>query len=205
MEIGNIVSKINTRAPKILGSEGFTKFSVLVPLVEINQEPHILFEVRSLKLRRQPGEICFPGGRLDKSDRDEQHTAVRETSEELGIKEQSIRDILPLDYMVSPFGTIIYPYIGVIEKEHSIIPNKDEVEEIFTIPLSVLKTMKPDVHFINFKIEPNQGFPYELISGGEDYNWQTRQMEEYFYYYEDRVIWGLTAKILKHFLERINS
>ncbi|GAE44688.1 hypothetical nudix hydrolase YeaB [Mesobacillus boroniphilus JCM 21738] len=46
-----------------MGHEKFIKFAVLLPLVEVNGDVHILFEVRSLKMRRQPGEVCFPGGR----------------------------------------------------------------------------------------------------------------------------------------------
>ncbi|MBU8880136.1 CoA pyrophosphatase [Bacillus sp. FJAT-29790] len=201
MNINDLAKKLTNRSPSILDSEKFSKYAVLLPLVHIKGEIHVLFEVRSFQLRRQPGEICFPGGRIDKSDKDAQHTAVRETSEELGISENSITNISPLDYMISPFGTMIFPYVGFIETTDEIRPNPAEVAEVFTVPLSFFKDIKPKVFQVNFKVEPERDFPFKHIPGGENYNWQARKMEEYFFYYEDKVIWGLTAKILQHFIE----
>ncbi|MFX3623501.1 MAG: CoA pyrophosphatase [Ectobacillus sp.] len=205
MNIAKLTGQLQNRVPTILGSENFSRFAVLLPLIEKDNELHVLFEVRSLQLRRQPGEICFPGGKIDPDDRDEQHTAIRETSEELGIEENEVANVSPLDYMVSPFGTIIYSYTGLITAPEHIKPNPSEVEEIFTIPLSFLKNTTPEVYKIYFKIEPEASFPFDLIAGGENYNWHTRTMDEYFYFYEDRVIWGLTARILKHFLDIIEE
>ncbi|MBG9589799.1 NUDIX hydrolase [Cytobacillus firmus] len=204
MEIEKLAKRLRNRTPIILGSERFSKFAILLPLVEINNEVHVLFEVRSLKMRRQPGEVCFPGGRIDPEDRDEEHTAIRETSEELGVDEDSITNVSPLDYMIS-FGQIIYPYAGIIQNPDKIVPNPDEVEEVFTVPLSFLKKVKPETYHVNFKVEPEENFPFDLIAGGENYNWQTRRAEEVFYYFQDKVIWGLTARILKHFLEIITE
>lgn len=205
MKIQQITEKLRNRKPSILGSENFTKFAVLLPLIEIENELHVLFEVRSLQLRRQPGEICFPGGKCDLSDKDECHTAIRETSEELGIDESKILNIFPLDFMLSPFGTIIYPYAGFIENPDGINPNTDEVEEVFTVPLSFLKETKPEIFEVSYKVEPEENFPFNQIIGGKKYNWQARKMEECFYYYEDKVIWGMTARILRHFINVIKN
>jgi 8-oxo-dGTP pyrophosphatase MutT (NUDIX family) len=205
MEIRELYKKLNNRQISILGSERFSKYAVLLPLLVKKDELHILFEVRSHSLRRQPGEICFPGGRIDKEDRDEQHTAIRETSEELGLVEYSLHDIAPLDYMVTPFGTIIYPFVGTISDPLQISPNPAEVEEVFTVPISFLKRVKPEIYKIHYRLEPEQGFPFDKIIGGEKYNWQPRVMDEYFYFYEDKAIWGLTARILHHFLEVIGN
>lgn len=204
MDIQGIKEILQKRKPKIMGSDHFSTYAVLLPIIEKNDELHILFEVRSHKLRRQPGEICFPGGRVDPSDRNEQHTAIRETTEELGILEEEIMDVFPLDFLVNPFGTIIYPYIGFI-KSNQLHPNHDEVAEVFTVPLKFLQNVIPEIHYINFKLEPEENFPYHQITGGENYNWQARGMEEHFYYYENKVIWGLTARILTHFLNLIKE
>ena len=109
MKIQEISNAFSGRTPSILGHEEFLKFSVLLPLVEVEDEVHVLFEVRSLTLRRQPGEVCFPGGRIETGE-DPQRAAIRETSEELGIQESDIINVFPLDFMVSAFGTIIYPF-----------------------------------------------------------------------------------------------
>ncbi|MEW9110829.1 MAG: CoA pyrophosphatase [Cytobacillus gottheilii] len=206
MEMNDILNHLRERTPVILGSEKFYKYSVLLPLVKKEDGLHILFEVRSLKMRRQPGEICFPGGRADSADRDEAYTAIRETSEELGIEESSITNIFPLDYMISPFGTIIYPYAGFIDLTSTVLsPNHLEVEEVFTVPLQKLQELKPKVYKVNFRVEPEASFPFSSIAGEENYDWQTRAMDEYFYYWDDKVIWGLTARILHHFLEIIQK
>lgn len=206
MDADHIMHSIMGRTPKILGSEKYSEFAIFVPLIEVDGETHILFEVRSFNMRRQPGEICFPGGKIDRGDRDAEGAALRETSEELGIDRKVISAVQPLDYLVSPFGTIIYPFAGILNVDvKDLDPNKAEVEEIFTSPLRELQMKEPELYNIEFKMEPEKGFPYENIPGGENYNFQARNMKEHFYYYEDKVIWGLTARILHHFIELISD
>ncbi|WP_163098986.1 NUDIX hydrolase [Peribacillus alkalitolerans] len=201
MNMKKWIDRLSERQPGILGGDRFSKYAVLLPLLEKEDGVHVLFEIRSLQLRRQPGEICFPGGRIDGTDANPSETAIRETSEELGISQETIYSVYPLDYMVSPFGTIIYPYVGIISNPEAIKPNPDEVGEIFTVPLDHFKHTKPNVYKMHFQIKPEEQFPFHLIAGGENYNWQARNMDEYFYHYEDKVIWGLTARVLFHFLE----
>lgn len=203
MEMETIITKLSSHTPKILGSDRFSKYAVMVPLIEKEDGIHVLLEVRSLELRRQPGEICFPGGRIDAQDIDEREAAIRETVEELGINKEQISKVYPLDYMISPFGMIIYPFVGSINNPKNIVPNPSEVGEIFTVPLSFFINNEPEIYYIEFRAEPEENFPFDLIVGGENYNWRTRGIEEYFYRYEGKVIWGLTAKILAHFIEII--
>jgi peroxisomal coenzyme A diphosphatase NUDT7 len=205
MNLEHIHKQLESRTRKILGSENFGQFSVLLPLIEKEGETHVLFEVRSQQLRRQPGEICFPGGRMDEEDIDDRYTAIRETTEELGITRNNIQQVFPLDYIVTAFGTIIYPYVGFIVEPERIKPNPSEVAEVFTVPISYFQTTEPDCYKINFNIQPEPNFPFELIEGGENYNWTARKVDEYFYHYKGRVIWGLTARILTHFLELIKN
>lgn len=205
MDLDMINQKLLKHNPTIMGIENFLKFSVLVPLIEQDDDIHILFEVRSYNLRRQPGEICLPGGKIDHTDRDEKHTAIRETTEELGITENQITNASPLDYFISPFGTIIYPFVGTILEPEKIKPNPAEVAEVFTVPLSYFTKTKPDCYKINFQIQPEEGFPFELIHGGKEYKWQTRGLNEYFYQYNGKVIWGLTAQVLFHFINMLKG
>jgi len=201
MELNTIKNKLKSRTPTILGSEKFSRYAVLLPLIQKEDGIHVLFEVRSLELRRQPGEICFPGGRIDSTDHDEKEAAIRETLEELGLERENISSVSPLDYMVSQFGMIVYPYAGFIDSYESIQPNPAEVGEVFTVPVSFLIKNEPDIYHLNYKVEPEENFPLDLIPGGENYKWRTRGLEEYFYNYEGKIIWGLTAKILFHFID----
>lgn len=200
MNATNVITKLKDHQPSILGKENYRKYAVLLPLIEKNNETHILFEVRSMKLRSQPGDICFPGGKIDKEDPDQRHCAIRETSEELGISEDHIEDVIPLDYIITDNGRIIYPFVGRITQPEQITPNKDEVEETFTVPLSYFLKTKPKKYKVYFQVVPEENFPFSLIAGGENYNWREHQIDELFYEYDEKAIWGLTAKILTHFI-----
>ncbi|MBP1949969.1 NUDIX hydrolase [Virgibacillus litoralis] len=205
MDTNAIFTRVKEHTPKILGSESFSKFAVLIPLVEKDDEINILFEVRSHSLKRQPGEICFPGGRLEDQDQTEQDAAIRETTEELGINRADISEVHPLDYLVSPFGMIVYPYAGFIGRTDHIEPNPSEVEEVFMVPLKFFVETEPEIHRVNMGIEPEENFPYELIVGGRNYSWRSGKIDEYFYTYDNKVIWGLTARIISHFTEIIQD
>lgn len=205
MNAKRILGKLKNHTPAILDNEKFGKYAVLIPLVEKEDGIHLLFEVRSEKLRRQPGDICFPGGKIDAKDKTKQDAAIRETTEEIGISNHDITEIHPVDYFVSPFGMVIYPYAGFITKMDNIKLSEEEVAEIFTVPLAFFLETKPDVHQVSLRVEPAADFPMELIPGGEEYDWRPLKMDEYFYLYEDKVIWGLTAKIISHFIEVIQK
>lgn len=201
MNYETIIGKVERHTPTVLGSKNFSKYAIFLPLIEKDGEICVLFEVRAQSLRNQPGEICFPGGRIDPQDESEKHAALRETEEELGIRQEDIFSVHALDYIVSPFGMIIYSYAGFINPSTALKPNPAEVAEVFTVPLNFLMETKPRIYQIKFEVQPEEDFPYDLITGGENYNWRTRQADEYFYIYKEKVIWGLTARIVAHFIE----
>jgi len=188
------------RQRQILDEHLYVRSSVLLPLVEYNNEPGLLFEVRAHHLKRQPGEICFPGGRVDAADPDDAAAAVRETCEELGLDRSQVQLLGPLDVLVGAFPLMIAPFVGRIPLE-AVSPNPDEVAEVFVVPLRQLYAMKPQRFDVPFQARPTDDFPFHLIPGGRQYKWRTYVLPEYFYFYEGKVIWGLTARILRHFLE----
>ncbi|MFC3041114.1 NUDIX hydrolase [Virgibacillus xinjiangensis] len=205
MDASSIINKLKDRTPAILGQNNYFRSAILIPLVEKDGETHLLFEVRSMKLHRQPGDTCFPGGRIEQDDQSPCAAAIRETTEELTVKKQQVEEVIPLDYVVSDSGRIIYPFVGSIRTMEEIQPNDGEVEEVFTVPLSFFLENEPDIHQVRLHVEPGDDFPYELIVGGENYNWQFRKIDELFYQYDGKVIWGLTAKILRHFVDLLKS
>jgi peroxisomal coenzyme A diphosphatase NUDT7 len=202
MDAEEIKKKLIVHTPTILGSESFTTFAVLLPLVKKEDGIHVLFEERAFTLNRQPGDICFPGGKVDVGDANEEHTAIRETLEELGLKREDIGELYSLDYIVTALGSMIFPFVGFINNTTEIEINKSEVESVFTVPLSFFKYNPPEIYYVNYTAEPEETFPIDSIVGGKNYKWQPRKIDEYFYRYENRVIWGLTAKILTHFIEK---
>lgn len=178
----------------------YQNFAVLVPLIETPNGIKIIFEVRSKNLSKQPGEVCFPGGKVDKDESFKQ-AAIRETCEELNLKEQNIEIIGDLDYLVTPYNLIIYPYVGIIKGVNygEITCNPDEVHEIFDMDLNYPIDNKEDMHIVNLLANPQADFPYHMVIQGEEYKWRVGKYPVPFYQYKDKVIWGFTARILSNF------
>ncbi|WP_078597271.1 NUDIX hydrolase [Evansella clarkii] len=192
------------RKANVMDHELYNEFAILVPLVEKREELHFVFEVRAQNIR-QPGEICFPGGKIDNTDSSPAHAALRELEEELGVPPSKVRLAGDLDYMITPFRFMLYPFLGLIDSDTVFKKNDDEVKEILFVPLSKLLEMKPKEHKIFLNVEPDEEFPFHLIPNGENYNWRTAFVNEQFYEYEGNVIWGLTARILTHVLQEIKG
>ena len=98
--------------PKVQDVTG--EYAVLVPLVRQNGVWNLLYEVRAQKLRRQPGEVCFPGGKLE-GEESPRECALRETWEELGIPPERVRVLGELDFIAHRANFIMYPILGVVE------------------------------------------------------------------------------------------
>ena len=205
MDASKIFAKLKDRSPMIMGQQHFKESAILLPLLTIQGETHILFEVRAMQMRSQPGDICFPGGRIDKSDKNPMEAAIRETKEELGIGAENIKSITPLDYIVNDSGRILYPFVGELLNHDYITPNEFEVGEVFTVPLNYFLETEPEVYKVHFQVNPEKDFPFDLIVGGKDYKWSNGHIDELFYQYDGRVIWGLTAKILTHFIHLLKK
>ena len=106
MNIDEIRRKILGYSKDFQGN--YKYYAILVPMIKINHELHLLFEVRSSELKRQPGEICFPGGKKELNETFEE-TAIRETIEELNISSDNIEVIGELP-SVSTHYNIIRPF-----------------------------------------------------------------------------------------------
>jgi len=181
-------------------SSGFFSAAVLVPLIWQDGQLAVVFEVRSAQLSRQPGEICFPGGHIEEQDANALEAALRETSEELGIAVDMIEVLGSLGEFVSPIGVKLYPFLGCIVDGVTIKPSQEEVAEIFTVPLAFLLTAEPIVGHMEAVTRPLADFPFSILP---DYSpeWKRRTTYPIFFYqYQQYVIWGLTAQVLKHFL-----
>lgn len=182
----------------------FRRYAVLIPLIEIDGELQLLYEVRSDELRSQPGEICFPGGRIE-PDEHAKEAAIRETVEELNIDDQNIEIIGKIPSLVTPFNIILHPYVGLLKDIDldNLIFNTSEVKEIFTVPLEYLKNVDPEVYSIDTYTKPPENFPYHKIQNGDRYDWKSGKYPVLFYDYNDYVIWGMTARLTKRFIDKI--
>lgn len=176
--------------------------AVLLPLVQTDKGIAVLFEERAHSLRRQPGEICFPGGKVECSDANFAAAAVRETCEELGLLPQSITLCGELDSLVTHTGPIIHPFVGVLDDISKITYSASEVECIFTVPVKELLAITPKRCSMELADHPGEDFPFDLVPNRMRGWRRSKEYYVYFYEYEGRVIWGLTARILYAFLRR---
>jgi len=191
------------RQPKIQNECDYFVSAVLLPLININKKDHVLFEVRAGHLRRQPGEICFPGGGVEGDELSRpQDTAIREALEELGLDKTQIELLGPLDYLVAPHGTLVYPFVGLINNKEKIAPNKAEVEEIFLAPLEYFVNNPPVQCSVEVATRYGRDFPYDRVPATYKKGWDRKwSLPVYYYDYEGRFIWGITARILCNFVK----
>lgn len=196
-----IIATLKNRKAGMLGYEEALRTAVLLPLVEVEGKTCLLFEKRSSTLQHQPGEICFPGGREDPTDPQAQDTAIRETCEELGLMPENIMVIGELDTLMTPSSLVLRSFVARIKDSRQIQINPAEVERVFTVPLDYLLEYQPLEHKIILKPDFPADFPLELIPRGAAYPFRINKLKQYFYIWEDEIIWGLTARILHHFID----
>ncbi|XP_062516255.1 uncharacterized protein LOC134191648 [Corticium candelabrum] len=111
------------------------KASVLVPLFESEETVNVLLTKRSMRLSSHKGEVCFPGGKADDSDKDETDTALREANEEVGLTSDVCDVINQLPATVSKHGLLVTPVVALIPSDFEPVLNKEEVETAFAVPL----------------------------------------------------------------------
>lgn len=173
-------------------------YAVFIPLIEINGKDHILFEVRS-SFVPQPGEVSFPGGSLEEGE-DFKEAAIRETREELNLHEKDIEYLGYSSMLINKSNRHVKAYYGRIKKKLEDIDYNIEVERLFTIDIDYLKNNPPKKYRTQLKMEFPDDFPFEKIPNGVNYNFYPIFHSLYFYD-TNPIIWGLTAELLKNFVE----
>jgi 8-oxo-dGTP pyrophosphatase MutT (NUDIX family) len=157
--------------------------AVLVPLLFKNGEPHLLFTRRTEHLPHHRGEISFPGGARHAEDESLLATALRETEEEMGIAPADVQILGRLDDFHSVHNYHVSPFVGLIPAPYGYKVNALEIAEVFEISLQRLS-------------DP-------AIFHKENWQERGRVFPICFYTLPECQIWGLTAGILRQFLNRI--
>lgn len=175
--------------------------AVLVPLVQMPDGPALLYEVRSAAVH-QPGEVCFPGGRVEPGE-NPVDTALRETMEEMHISSGSITltGLLSLDTLAG--GRRVQPVIGTLHADalREVCLSRAEVAGYFTVPLRWLQAT-PARWYDYAPGTPAPGTPPILQGYLQHYS---RPLCTRYWEYEGHGIWGLTARITQSLLDRMQG
>jgi 8-oxo-dGTP pyrophosphatase MutT (NUDIX family) len=173
---------LSERQKRVEDPTGFVPAAVLLPLFEKGGDYHLVFTKRTETVNYHKGQFSFPGGRTHPEDKSLLDTALRETWEEIGLPPKDADVLGELDDIATyTTGFIISPFVAIIPFPHTFIANPAEVDEIIEVPLPVLRDKK--------------NFAQEMLEV------DGRPIMQYFYHYRDHVIYGATARIVKHFLE----
>ena len=116
----------------------FQRAAVLIPLFWKGKAPYLLLTQRTEEVPLHKGQISFPGGRQDPTDRDLLATALREAREELGVEERDVRILGELDDTCTLSDFCISPFVGQIPYPYAFRVNPREIKELIEIPLSAL-------------------------------------------------------------------
>ena len=159
-----------------------TPAAVLIA-VSREAEPQLLLTRRNAAMRRHPGQIAFPGGRIDAGDADAVAAALREAEEEVALPRGDVELLGTLDDYETGTGFAITPVVGLVPPGLAFTPQVSEVDTVFHVPFA-------------YVIDPAN----HQVRTGE---WQGRERRYYVIRCGEHEIWGATAGILVNLSRRL--
>lgn len=156
--------------------------AVLVPIIDYGDRLQLLFTQRALHLQHHPGQISFPGGKLEANE-SPAAAALRETEEEIGVSANDIELLGQLHSYNTLTGFVISPWVGILPASAQIRFDPQEVSAVFEVPL-------------NYFIEPANRHQLWLP-------WKGMPRQLHFMPYQDKLIWGATAAIIQQLVQQI--
>jgi 8-oxo-dGTP pyrophosphatase MutT (NUDIX family) len=159
--------------------------AVLVPITEHDGRPHLLFTKKSANVPHHKGQFSFPGGIVEERDASRVETALREAWEEIRLPPSAVEVLGLLDdteTRATPF--VITPVVGIVTAPVAFVPDGREIERVIEVPLATLS----DPAIFRTELWTRAGEPHDV----------------HFYQVSvEDVVWGATARIVKHFLELV--
>jgi 8-oxo-dGTP pyrophosphatase MutT (NUDIX family) len=160
--------------------------AVIAPIALLGGEESILFTKRQPHLSSHPGQICFPGGTVEDEDASLLHTALRETEEELGLREENLGLIGQLDKVWTITGFTITPFLAEVRHPEKILIQQEEIAEVFWVPV---KDLLNPANYREQSMKLTRGFSYDM---------QTFTVS-------DPPVWGATARIIRNLLSTVHG
>lgn len=178
-------SKPNPIVTPFHHNENLRAASVLIPLIKRSSGLTLLLTKRASHLRHHPGQISFPGGGKDETDKDAIETALRETEEEIKVDRSLIEVIGQLPEYATVSNYNITPIIAFIDPNHKAIHDPNEVEEVFEVPLQ-------------FFMNPTNRHQVNVYRNGQHH-------PIHFMPYQDKFIWGATAALIDQMVNQLSN
>jgi coenzyme A diphosphatase NUDT7 len=196
------ISRASEDGPCAARDEPYERNAVIVPLLVGQGGAQILLQLRASHLRRSPGEVGFPGGRVEPGETPWQ-AALREIEEELGVPAQEVELLGCLPAQERRRGELVLPFVCRLADPQRPQPRSEEVAGLFRVPVDVLRRRGFREARIIEEYSLSPDFPRHLLPGGD---WSRRLTRPVYYQqHGQRLIWGLTAAILVDLLRLTDS
>jgi len=169
--------------PRHLTEGFFREAAVLMPVLEWENEYHFLLTLRTEEVQTHKGQISFPGG-MREGEEDLVKTALRETYEEVGIEEDRVEILGRFNDYISINGYRVTPFAGFLHEPFTIRPQTTEVAEVLKVPFPIF--MDPAL------LRTERAFI-------------RNETHVYYYSFGKHQIWGLTARIIKDFMDALHA
>jgi 8-oxo-dGTP pyrophosphatase MutT (NUDIX family) len=183
--IENLTVQLQSRNPRRLAVDHAGRAAVLMPILPHGEDFCFLLTQRTHKVETHKGQISFPGGIQEDSDSNLLQTALRETWEEIGLSSEGIHILGEFDEYLSITGLIVTPFAAYLRGPLNLAPNPDEVDEILRVPFSLFQESR------TLRVETRVRLGVER--------------KVYFYDFQGKEVWGLTAQIIRDFLRLVDQ
>ncbi|MEH6449092.1 MAG: CoA pyrophosphatase [Oleispira sp.] len=166
-----LINSVQRHQARTIDQPSLAQAGVLIAITD-EAEPHLILTRRADHLNTHSGEVAFAGGKRDETDPDIVFTALREAYEEIDLAAEDVTVIGQLDQVVSRFGYVVTPIVGLIPADMTFTANLDELDAVFKVPLRFF-----------LETEPHDYFEQGSISIPS-------------FHYDGFRIWGLTAMMI---------